>query len=37
MLEASRRSEDAERLRRIRRMMELERRRTRHRGLRIER
>lgn len=37
MLEASRRIEDAERLQRVRRMMELERRRTRHRGLRIER
>lgn len=37
MLEGSRRTEDAERLQRIRRMMELERRRTRHRGLRIER
>ena len=37
MLEASRRIEDAERLQRVRRMMELERRRTHHRGLRIER
>lgn len=37
MLEASTRTEDAERLERIRRMMELERRRTRQRGLRLER
>jgi hypothetical protein len=37
MLEASPRAEDAERLRRMRRMMELERQRTRNRGLRLER
>jgi hypothetical protein len=37
MLEASARPEDAERLRRMRRMMELERQRTRTRGLRLER
>ncbi len=37
MLEASPRAEDADRLRRMRRMMELERQRTRNRGLRLER
>jgi hypothetical protein len=37
MLEASNRAQDLERLHRIRRMMELERARTRHRGLSIER
>lgn len=37
MLEASRRSEDTERLRRLRRLMELDRQLTRHRGLSIER
>jgi hypothetical protein len=37
MLEASNRAVDAERLLRLRRMMELERRLGRHRGLRIER
>ena len=37
MLEASPRAEDAQRVQRIRRMMELERRRTRNRGLRLER
>jgi hypothetical protein len=37
MLEASPRAEDAERLQRMRRMMELERQRSRGRGLRLER
>jgi hypothetical protein len=37
MLEASPRAEDAQRLQRIRRMMELERQRTRSRSLRLER
>jgi hypothetical protein len=37
MLEASPRADDAQRLRRIRRLMELERQRTRTRGLRLER
>ena len=37
MLEASPRAEDADRLQRMRRMMELERQRTRSRGLRLER
>lgn len=37
MLQASSRDEDHERLHRLRRMMELERQLTRHRGLRIER
>ena len=37
MLDASPRAEDAERLQRMRRMMELERQRARNRGLRLER